>query len=88
MSAEEKMPAAAKQSSEKPKKGYIYPHRHCAFCGRIIEVKGRDYCLKCKPEYQKEQGKINRSKKWQKYLMYYVIAVAIIFGAIIIYSLI
>ncbi len=90
LSAMEKpLPASKPSTTEKlQKKPYIYPHRHCAFCGRIIEVKGREYCLKCRPEYQKEQGKINRSRKYQKYLIYYVIAVAIIFVAVMIYSLI
>jgi predicted nucleic acid-binding Zn ribbon protein len=77
--------------TEKPQKQkqqqQIFPHRHCAYCGRMIEVRGRDYCLKCKPEYQKEQGKLGRSKKFQKYLLYYIVAICIIFGILIIYSL-
>jgi predicted nucleic acid-binding Zn ribbon protein len=63
------------ESEKSAKKPYIYPHRHCLYCGRIIEVKGRDYCLKCKPEYVKEQSKIKRSKRFQRYLLYYIIAV-------------
>lgn len=63
------------ENEKSAKKPYIYPHRHCLYCGRIIEVKGRDYCLKCKPEYVKEQSKIKRSKKFQRYLLYYIIAV-------------
>jgi predicted nucleic acid-binding Zn ribbon protein len=90
LSATEKSSPAAKPSTadKLQKKPYIYAHRHCKFCGRTIEVKGREYCLKCKPEYQKEQSKIDKSRKYQKYLIYYVIAVAIIFAAVIIYSLI
>ena len=52
----------------------------------MIEVKGREYCLKCKPEYQKEQNKLGRSKKFQKYLLYYIVVIFIVFAAIIIYS--
>jgi predicted nucleic acid-binding Zn ribbon protein len=68
------------------KKTYIYPHRHCLYCGRMIEVKGRTYCLKCKPEYKKETSKVERSKKFQKIFLYYMIAIVIFFAAIIIYS--
>ncbi|MEJ5293484.1 MAG: DUF2116 family Zn-ribbon domain-containing protein [Candidatus Methanosuratincola sp.] len=68
------------------KKPYIYPHRHCLYCGRIIEVKGRDYCLKCKPEYVKEQSKINRSKKFQRFFLYYIIVVFAILVLVLLFA--
>ncbi|GEM_PF-1526129 len=70
----------------KQKKPYIYPHKHCNYCGRMIELRGRDYCYKCRNEHGKEQSKIERNKRYRKYLKYYVIAIAIIFVVVIIYS--
>ncbi len=67
------------------KKQYIYPHRHCQYCGRLIEVKGRAYCLKCRPEYQKEQSKIRRSSQFQKAFMVYIAFIIVLFMAIILY---
>lgn len=65
--------------TEKTKRPYIFPHRHCLYCGRMIEAQGRSYCLKCKPEYQKEQSKIGRSNKMRKFLIAYAIGVIVIF---------
>jgi predicted nucleic acid-binding Zn ribbon protein len=67
------------------KKPYIYPHKHCIYCGKMITVEGRDYCLKCKPEHEKETSKIQRSKKIQKFINYYIIAVLVLFIIIIAY---
>jgi len=72
---------------ERTKKVHIYPHRHCLYCGRMIEVKGRDYCLKCKPEYQKEQSKVGRSKTFRKMMLVYVAILAIVIVAIFLYSM-
>jgi len=68
------------------KKPYVYPHRHCLYCGRMIEVKGRTYCLKCKPEYQKETSKVERSKKFQKLLFYYMIFLGVLIVVLFLYS--
>jgi cell division protein FtsL len=51
----------------------------------MIEVQGRSYCLKCKPEYQKEQSKIGRSNKMLKLLIAYAIGVIVIFAVLLIY---
>jgi predicted nucleic acid-binding Zn ribbon protein len=71
--------------TEKARRPYIFPHRHCLYCGRMIEVQGRSYCLKCKPEYQKEQSKIVRSNKMRKLLIAYAIGVIVIFAVLLIY---
>jgi predicted nucleic acid-binding Zn ribbon protein len=71
--------------TEKARRPYIFPHRHCLYCGRMIEVQGRSYCLKCKPEYQKEQSKIGRSNKMRKLLIAYAIGVIVIFAVLLIY---
>ena len=71
--------------TEKARGPYIFPHRHCLYCGRMIEVQGRSYCLKCKPEYQKEQSKIGRSNKMLKLLIAYAIGVIVIFAVLLIY---
>ncbi|MBC7112758.1 MAG: DUF2116 family Zn-ribbon domain-containing protein [Candidatus Methanomethyliales bacterium] len=68
------------------RKPYIYPHRHCIYCGRMIEVKGRDYCLRCKPEYQKEISKRSKTQKFQKFLKFYVIGIIILLVGIVLYS--
>jgi len=68
------------------KKPHVYPHKHCLYCGRMIEVKGRAYCLKCKPEYKKEESKISRSRKFQKLLFYYMIFLGVVIVALILYS--
>lgn len=68
------------------KRSYIYQHRHCLYCGRMIEVKGRTYCLRCKPEYTKETSKVERSKKFQKMLLYYMIALGVVIVALLLYS--
>ncbi|MGQ9760055.1 MAG: DUF2116 family Zn-ribbon domain-containing protein [Candidatus Methanomethylicaceae archaeon] len=73
------------EKSTSGRKPYIYPHRHCIYCGRIIEVKGRNYCLKCKPEYEKEVSKTTRSQKFQKFLKYYIIVVVSILVVIFLY---
>jgi len=70
----------------KQKKPYVYPHKHCNYCGKMIELRGRDYCFKCKTEHGKEQSKISKNKKYRRYFMYYVAFVAILFVAVIIYS--
>lgn len=73
------------QLKEKP---YIYPHKHCIYCGRMIEVSSRDYCLKCKPEHQKETSKLQRERKLQKIMTYYLFAMfALLIAVIIYYSL-
>lgn len=54
----------------------------------MIEVKGRDYCLKCKPEYQKELSKRSRSQKFQKFMKYYIVAIVILLVGIVLYSLV
>jgi len=69
------------------RKPYIYQHRHCVYCGRMIEVKGRDYCLRCKPEYQKEVSKRSRAQKFQKFLKFYIIGIIILLVGIVLYSL-
>jgi len=75
------------QAQEKQqKKQYVYPHKHCIYCGRMIEVRGREYCLKCKPEHEKELSKIGRSKKFRKFLVIYVAIVAIAILAVLAYS--
>jgi predicted nucleic acid-binding Zn ribbon protein len=72
---------------EKTKKQYIFPHRHCVYCGRMIEVKGRSYCLKCKPEFEKDQGKKKKSKRYRQFLIAYAVIVVIVFVVLIfIYS--
>lgn len=68
------------------KKPYVYPHKHCNYCGKMIEIKGRDYCFKCRTEHGKEESKIARNKKFKKLFKYYLIFVAIMFMAVIIYS--
>lgn len=82
---EEKQEKTAPAAKRRP---YIYPHRHCVYCGRMIEVKGRDYCLKCKPEYQKELSKRSRSQKFQKFMKYYIVAIVILLVGIVLYSLV
>jgi len=72
-------------SQLKEEKPYIYPHKHCIYCGRMIEVSSRNYCLKCKPEYQKEISKLQREKKFQKIMTYYLIAIFTILVIMIIY---
>jgi predicted nucleic acid-binding Zn ribbon protein len=74
------------QNIKQQKKQYVYPHKHCNYCGRMIEIKGRDYCFKCRTEHGKEESKIARNKKFKKYFKYYLIFVAIMFVAVIIYS--
>jgi predicted nucleic acid-binding Zn ribbon protein len=69
------------------KKVHIHPHRHCLYCGRMIEVKGRDYCLRCKPEYQKEQSKVGRSKTFRKMMLIYVAILGVVIVAIYLYSM-
>lgn len=69
------------------KKVHIYSHRHCLYCGRMIEVKGRDYCLRCKPEYQKEQSKVTRSKTYRKMMLVYIAMLAVVIVAIFLYSM-
>jgi len=68
------------------KSSHIYQHRHCLYCGRMIEVKGRTYCLKCKPEYAKETAKVDRSKKFQKLLIVYMIALGVVIVALLLYT--
>jgi len=68
---------------EKTRKPYVYPHRHCAYCGRMIEVKGRSYCLKCKPEFEKDQGKQKRSKRYRQFLIAYAVVIVIVFVVLI-----
>lgn len=67
---------------EKTRRPHIFPHRHCLYCGRMIEVQGRSYCLKCKPEYQKEQSKIGQSNRMRKLLIVYGVAVIVIFAVL------
>jgi predicted nucleic acid-binding Zn ribbon protein len=69
------------------KKVHIYTHRHCLYCGRMIEVKGRDYCLRCKPEYQKEQSKVGRSKTFRKMMLIYIAILAVVIAAVFLYSM-
>ncbi len=73
--------------SDRGRKTHIYPHKHCLYCGRMIEVKGRDYCLRCKPEYLKEQSKVGRSKTFRKMMLIYVAVLGIVIVALIIYGL-
>ena len=72
--------------TEQIKKPHIYPHKHCLYCGRMIEVKGRTYCLKCKPEYKKETSKIERSKKFQKALLFYMVFLGVLIAVLVLYS--
>jgi predicted nucleic acid-binding Zn ribbon protein len=74
------------EAEQVKKKPYIYQHRHCVYCGRMIEVKGRTYCLRCKPEYTKETAKVDRSKKFQKMLLVYMVIVVVVIVALFIYS--
>jgi len=60
---------------ERTRKVYIFPHKHCLYCGKMLESKGRPYCLKCKPVHEKQQAMTNRNKKVQKILIVYTIAV-------------
>ncbi len=76
-------PEGAAQAKKRP---YVYPHKHCNYCGKMIELKGRDYCFKCRTEHGKEQSKISRNKKFRKYFMYYIAFVAVLFVVAIIYS--
>lgn len=69
------------------RKVHIYPHRHCLYCGRMIEVKGRDYCLRCKPEYQKEQSKVGRSKAFRKMMLIYVAILGVVIVALVLYGM-
>ena len=71
---------------EKPKKPYIYPHRHCAYCGRMIQVKGRPYCLKCKPEFEKQQSRKKRSKLMQRLTFIYIAAVVVVFAILLLFT--
>lgn len=72
-------------NGEKPKRSYIYPHRHCQYCGRMIEVRGRPYCLKCKPDHEKEQSRIKRSKRMQRLTLIYVAAVVVVFVVLLLF---
>lgn len=72
---------------ESVKKVHVYPHRHCLYCGRMIEVKGRDYCLRCKPEYQKEQSKVGRSKSFRKMMLIYVAILAVVIVGLVLYNM-
>lgn len=74
------------ETEQVKKKPHVYPHRHCLYCGRMIEVKGRTYCLKCKPEHQKESSKVERSKKFRKMLLYYMIFLGILIVVLVLYS--
>jgi len=76
-------PEGAAQAKKRP---YVYPHKHCNYCGKMIELKGRDYCFKCRTEHGKEQSKISKNKKFRKYFMYYIAFVAVLFVVAIIYS--
>lgn len=69
------------------RKPYIYPHRHCIYCGKMIEGKNRNYCLKCKPEYRKEVSKTERFQKFQKLLKYYIIILVVILAIVFLYSI-
>jgi hypothetical protein len=53
----------------------------------MIEVKGRDYCLRCKPEYQKEQSKVGRSKTFRKAMLIYVAILAVVIVALVLYGM-
>jgi len=74
------------ETEQLKKKPHIHPHRHCLYCGRMLEVKGRSYCLKCKPEYQKATSKVERSKKFQKVLLYYMIFLGVLIVVLFLYS--
>jgi len=54
----------------------------------MIEVKGRDYCLRCKPEYQKEQSKVGKSKTFKKMMLIYVAILGVVIVAILLYNMI
>ncbi|MCS7098563.1 MAG: hypothetical protein NZ922_06265, partial [Candidatus Methanomethyliaceae archaeon] len=66
-------------------KTYIYQHKHCIYCGRMIEVSTREYCLKCKPEHQKKISKLERERKIQRALSYYLFAMIALLIIIIAY---
>ncbi|RLE49952.1 MAG: hypothetical protein DRJ31_03050 [Candidatus Methanomethylicota archaeon] len=63
--------AKEQESSEQP---YIYPHRHCVICGKMIEVLDRPYCLKCKAEYERRMKREKRLEALQKTAMIFAVA--------------
>jgi len=65
------VPSSKQDKEEQP---YIYPHRHCVICGKMIEVLDRPYCLKCKSEYERRMKKERRTSIIQKMLMVYAVA--------------
>jgi predicted nucleic acid-binding Zn ribbon protein len=73
----------SENEKEKTRKPYVFPHKHCPYCGRMIDVKGRQYCLKCKPEYEKEQAKTSRSKRMQRFFVVYIVIIVILLGAVL-----
>jgi len=55
---------------EKREKPYIYPHKHCVICGKMLEMDyPRPYCRKCREEYEKRKKAEARARRFERGMM-------------------
>ncbi|MBS7644279.1 DUF2116 family Zn-ribbon domain-containing protein [Candidatus Bathyarchaeota archaeon] len=66
---DEKSQKIREQSTEK---NYIYPHRHCLICGKMIEDSTKQVCSKrCQEIYDLRMKKAQRRRRFIIYIIIY-----------------